>query len=98
MAWEFNAIEGKTTVSGYTGEKRRVGGTAKKNGTPAAIRIAVFNRVTCEYLGSTISDPTTGAWLITGLPLLSDRMIRVDYFDDDSIYSPVSQDFRTAAV
>ena len=98
MAWDFNVIEGKTTVSGYTGEKRRVGGVTKKNGTLAAIRIAVFNRITCEYLGSTISDATTGVWLITGLPLLNDRMIRVDYFDDASVYSPVSQDFRTAAV
>ena len=98
MAWEINSIEGKATLSGYTGAKRRVGGITKKNGTLASIRIAVFNRITLEYLGSTNSDAVTGAWLITGLPELPDQMLRVDYFDDLSVYSPVSQDFRTAAV
>ena len=57
----------------YRGGPGRIAGTVKVHGTvtdtPAARRVGLFRRRTMERVAITWSDPVTGAYSFSGLPI-----------------------------
>lgn len=74
-------------------EKRRLAGRATVDGKPAKRRIVVQKRGTLEYVASTMTDPATGDWEISGMPNLPERSLISTNFDDTGVFNAEVADF-----
>lgn len=87
-----------------TPEKRRIYGytVIKATGAPTKKRVLVYNRgsdgVALGYVGSTISDETTGFWEIRGLPTMPENNLVVTAFDDTKTFNAEIYDFQSLVV
>lgn len=82
----------------YTPEKRRLAGNSTMNGSSTAKRIFIFDRETMRYIASTKSDPSTGHWEITGLPVAENESLIAMYIDDTRSFNPIAFDYVSQEV
>ena len=73
--------------------RHKLAGTVTVDGLAAKRFVTVFDRRNFTWIASTISDPTTGAWEITGLLEYPERSLLVVALDTTGAYNAEVADY-----
>jgi len=68
-------------------DRHRLAGIITVDGLPARQLVIVFDRVTFVMLAAKWSNPTTGAWEVSGLPQYAERQLLVVSVDHANAYN-----------
>ena len=74
-------------------DRHRIAGTILVNGQPASRFVAAYDRRRFSWLASTISDPVTGSWEISGLPELPLQSLLVVSLDTTGTFNAEVADY-----
>ena len=74
-------------------DRHRLAGTVTVDGSPAQKRILACRRMTLEVVAQTMSDPTTGAWEIYGLPQYDEGDFVIIALDESGTYNAEVADY-----
>ena len=74
-------------------DRHRIAGTVTVDGLPARRIVSMFDRRSMTWIASTISNPATGAWVLSGLPEYPERVLAVIAWDHTGNYNAEIADF-----
>ncbi|BDD88863.1 hypothetical protein [Desulfofustis limnaeus] len=75
--------------------RHKLAGTVTVDGTPAKRNVLCLERDTMAYVGATVSDANTGAWMLYGLPEYPERSLIVFALDTTGNYNAEVADYVT---
>lgn len=74
-------------------DRHRLAGTVTVDGVPASQLVVVQDRLTFALIAASLSDPTTGAWEIQGLPEYAEGSLIVLALDNSGTYNAEVADY-----
>ena len=74
-------------------DRHRLAGVVTIDGNPGMRLVAVFDRRNMSFVAVTLSDQTTGAWEIAGLPEYPEASLLVVALDNSAAYNAEVADY-----
>ena len=74
-------------------DRHRCAGTVTVDGVPASRLVVIQDRLTFAIIAARLSDPTTGAWEIQGLPEYPVGSLLVFALDNSGTYNADEADY-----
>ena len=78
---------------GFGPLRHKIGGTVTVDGNPARRYVIAYDRRTMDVIATVISDATTGAWEVAGMPELPEQTLLVVALDTEGKYNAEVADY-----